>query len=52
MEEITCFSLRVPDKLWVFAKKQAIYQKTSLNQIVIKALEEYKIKVKKSVDRK
>ncbi len=51
-EDTVQFTLRLPDKLWRFSKKQAIYQKTSLNKIIIKALQEYKINVKKALDEK
>lgn len=45
-------TVRIPENIWKFAKKQAVYQKMSLNKIIIKALEEYKNNLKKSIDEK
>lgn len=50
MLEKKTLTIRLPAKLWSFAKKQSIYQGLSVNKIIIKALQEYKNNLKKSVD--
>lgn len=44
-EEIKTFNMRVPKDVWLFLKKQAAAQETSMTEIILRCVEKYKKKI-------
>lgn len=50
MEHEKALNIRMPKEMWLFLKNQSIDQEKSMNEIVLKRLENYKKNIEKRVD--
>lgn len=50
VEHEKALNIRMPKEMWLFLKNQSIDQEKSMNEIVLKRLENYKKNIEKRVD--
>jgi predicted HicB family RNase H-like nuclease len=48
-QQIKTFNIRIPKDTWLFLKKAAIAQETSMNEIIIRCVEKYRKKIEKGL---
>ena len=51
-KDIKALNIRIPKDLWVFLRKAALDQETSMNEIIIRCVEKYRKKIENKVDIK